>query len=166
MSKTQVVKYAGRGFWAYDVALSVFLKYLLDAAESSPEAHTPWLSEAKSNWRVWAVISDFGLTLDENWSADQRETFAALTEQACTALETRKSIPAEEIVSWPFVDDLRIFPRGATEVSTAPVVELGRAMIALLRNELPDPPKGQAWIFGTPDGRSTIRMDASWDGRW
>ena len=33
MSKTQHVEYRGRTFWAYDVALGVFLKYLIDAAE-------------------------------------------------------------------------------------------------------------------------------------
>jgi hypothetical protein len=64
------------------------------------------------------------------------------------------------------VDDLRIHPRGAKEVLTAPVVEFGRAIIALICGELPEAPKGQAWFFGTPNGRSTIRMDSSWNGRW
>jgi hypothetical protein len=166
VSKTQFVKYADRGFWAYDVALAVFVKYLLDAAQESGYANSPWLSEAMASWRVWAVVSDYGFTLDENWSAEERKTFIALAEQACTALVRRKSIPAEEITSWPFVDDLHVYPRGATQVLTAPVVELGLAMIALLRSELPDAPKGEAWFFGTPAGRSTIRMDGSWDGRW
>ena len=166
MSKTQAVTYTDRGFWAYDVAAGVFLKYLIDAAQASREANTPWLSEAVSSWRVWAVVTDFGLRLDGNWSANQRKTFAALAEEACAALATRDSIPAEEIVSWPFVDDLRIHPRGEKEVLTAPVVELGRAIIALLSGELPQAPKGEAWLFGTETGRSTIRMNASWNGRW
>lgn len=166
MSATHIVKYADRGFWAYDVAVGVLLKYLLDAAQKSGEAHTPWLSEAMSDWRVWAVFSDYGFTLDERWSAEDRKTFIALAEQACAEIGARNSIPAEEVVSWPFVDDLRIFPRGAKEVFTAPVVELGRAMVALLLGELPEAPKGEAWFFGTPDGRSTIRMSPSWDGRW
>jgi hypothetical protein len=165
VSATQFVRYAGRGFWAYDVAVGVFLKYLLDAAEKSGEAHNPWLSEAISNWRVWAVISDFGFILDEHWSPEERKTFVALAEQACAAIASRNSIPAEEIVSWPFVDNLRIFPRGTKEVHTAPVVELGRAMVALLLGELPEAPKGEAWFFGTPDGRSILRMDPRWDGR-
>jgi hypothetical protein len=94
------------------------------------------------------------------------QTFIALVEQACAAVGARNSIPAEEVVRWTFVGDLRISPRGAKEVLTAPVVELGRAMIALLLGELPEAPKGEAWFYGTPDGRSTIRMNASWDGRW
>jgi len=115
---------------------------------------------------VWAVVSDCGFTLDEHWSPEQRTAFIALAERARNELTSRKSISAEEIVGWSFVDDLHIRPRGATDVFTAPVVELGRAMIALLRNELPEAPKGEAWFFGTPADRSTIKMEASWDGQW
>jgi hypothetical protein len=161
VSATQFVKYADRGFWAYDVAVGVLLKYLLDAAQKSEEAHTPWLSEAMSHWRLWAVISDFGFTLDARWSAEERKTFIALAEQACAAIGARNSIPAEEIVSWPFVDDLRIFPRGAKEVLTGPVVELGRAIIALVAGELPEAPDGKIWFYGTPTGRETLDV---WKG--
>jgi len=45
-----------------------------------------------------------------------------LAEQACKKLATRESIPAEEIVVWPLMDQLRIFSRGAKEVLTAPVI--------------------------------------------
>jgi len=67
---------------------------------------------------------------------------------------------------------MRIHPRGASEVATGPVVELGRAIIALVRGDLPEAPKGEAWFFGVPPGsstatgRPTIRMNPSWDGRW
>lgn len=166
MSQTQAITYTDRGFWAYDVAVGVFLKHLIDAAQASQEAAAPWLSKAVSSWRVSAVVSDYGIRLDDNWSSDQRKTFVALAEKACAALTARISIPAEEIVTWHFVDDLHIYPRGAAEVLTAPIVELGRAVIALLCGELPEPPKGEAWLFGTPTGRSTLRMDPSWDGRW
>jgi hypothetical protein len=159
VTKTQFVRYAGRGFWAYDVALGVLLKHLIDAAQASGEANTKWLSEAVSSWRVLAVISDYGFTFDEHWSAEQRESFIGFVEQACGALETRDSIPTEEIISWHFVDEMHIFPRGAKEVLTAPVIELGRAMVTLLLDELPEPPKGEVWLFGTPDGRSTLRME-------
>ena len=136
MSQTLSVTYGDRGFWAYDFAVGVFLKYLIDAAQASGEANTPWLSEGVASWRVWAVVSDYGLTLDGRWSAEQRKTFIALAEQARATLATKDSIPAKEITSWPFVDDLRIFPRGANEVFTEPVIELGRAIVALLNGEL------------------------------
>lgn len=56
MSQTQSVTYKRRGFWAYDVAVGVFLKYLIDAAEARGEANASWLSETTSQWRVWAVV--------------------------------------------------------------------------------------------------------------
>ena len=166
MSRTQSVAFEHRGFWAYDVAVGVLLKHLIDAAEESTDVNTEWLSEAVSNWRIWAVAGDFEVTFNQRWSAEQRATLIALIEEACAALAKRDFIPAEEVVSWTFVDNLRIHPRGATAVLTAPVVELGRAIIATLRDELPEPPRGEAWFFVTETGRSTIRMDASWDGRW
>jgi hypothetical protein len=104
------------------------------------------------------VITEFGLTLGEEWSSAQRHIFIELADAACKKLATRESIPVEEIASWPLKDDLRIFPRTAKEVLTAPVIELGRAIIALVSGELPRPPEGEAWFYGTPTGRSTIRM--------
>jgi len=112
VTATKAITYSERGFWAYDVAAGVFLKHLIDAAEASEEATAPWLSEAVSSWRVQAVITEFGFTLEEDWSAEQRESFIALAEEACAALAARDVIAAEEVVSWPFVDDMRIHPRG------------------------------------------------------
>jgi hypothetical protein len=159
MTATKGIEFEGRFFWAYDVAAGVFLKHLIDEAEASEQADAPWLSQAVSHWRVQAAITECGLTLEEEWSSAQRQTFIALAEAACKKLATRESIPAEEIVSWPLADELRIFPRGAKEVLTAPVIELGRAIIALVSGDLPQSPEGEAWFYGTPTGRSTIRTD-------
>ena len=166
MSQTQPVTCGSCGFWAYDVALGIFLKYLIDAAQANGRATEPWLSQALASWQVSAVISDVGLELDERWSEEQRNEFIALAEQVCAALTLRESISADEIRNWRFSDDLRIEIRGAREVFTAPIVELGQAVIELLRGALPKPPKGSAWLFGTPSGRTTIQMDPGWDGRW
>ncbi|HET9282078.1 MAG TPA: hypothetical protein VFR24_08965 [Candidatus Angelobacter sp.] len=114
---------------------------------------------AISDWRV-ACVPDYGLTLDPTWSLAQQQTFLALAEEACAKLAARESIPAEEIVSWPILEDIRIFTRGATEVFTAPIVELGHAIIALVRGELPEAPEGQIWLYGAPKGRITI----GWEG--
>ena len=158
MTATKGIQFGGRFFWAYDVAVGVFLKHLIDEAESSKQADATWLSQAVSHWRVQAAITECGLTLEEDWSSAQRQTFIELAEAACKKLATRGSIPAEEIANWPLTDELRIFPRGAKEVLTAPIVELGRAIIALVSGDLPRPPEGEAWFYGTPTGRSTIRM--------
>jgi len=158
VTATKRIKFEGRFFWAYDVAAGVFLKHLIDEAEASEQASEPWLSEAVSDWRSQAAIAEFGLTLNEQWSSAQRQTFITLAETACKRLATRQSIPAQEIASWPLVNELRIFPRGATEVLTAPIIELGHAIIELVSGRLPRPPKGEVWFYGTPTGRSTIRM--------
>lgn len=160
VSKTKFIEYAGRKFWAYDVALHVFLKHLIDAAEASEQAHTAWLSSAISDWRV-ACVPDLPLVIDTGWSPAQQQTFLTLAEEACTRLAERESIPAEEVVSWPILDDIRIFTRGAMEVYTAPIVELGRAIIALVRGELPEAPEGQIWLYGAPGGRLTIGWEGS-----
>jgi hypothetical protein len=157
VSRTQYVEHANGGFWAYDVTLGVFLKHLIDAAEASEQASAEWLSSAISSWREVACISDYGLSLDARWSEAQQQSFVALTEVAYARLAERTSIPAAEILAWPLLNDLHIFPRGATEVFTAPVVELGRAIMALVSGTLPEAPKGMAWFY-TDTGRQTLQM--------
>jgi hypothetical protein len=164
VSATKSVTFRGRGFWAYDVVLGVFLKYLIDVVEATGQAHTPFLSEALAAWRL-APILDIGVHLDESWTPLQRQNILTFIEEACDRLATRESIPTEEIGSWAFTGGQRVFHRGLKEVRTAAAIELGRAIIALLRDELPEPPRGEAWFF-THEGRSTIRMDPSWNGRW
>ena len=159
MSKTKLITYGDKGFWAYDVALNIFLKHLIDTGEASHESNTDWLRGSIAAWRV-ACVPDLGLTLDTNWTAAQKKTLITLAEEACTKLATRESISAEEIISWPILEDIRIFPRGAKQVFTTPIVELGRAIIALISGELQDAPKGQIWLYGTPEGRITI----GWSG--
>jgi hypothetical protein len=156
VSQKKFARYEAHGFWVYDVALGVFLKHLIDAAEATDQAGTLWLSTAISSWREVACVPDYGLRFAADWSAAQKQTFIALVEDASARLARRASIPAEEIVSWQLLDDLRICPRGATEVHSGPVVELGRAIIALVSEELPEAPGGETWLYGTPTGRQTI----------
>jgi hypothetical protein len=164
MTATKGIEFEGRFFWAHDVAAGVFLKHLIDEAEASQHASAPWLSQAVSHWRVEAAVTENGLTLEEDWSSAQRQSFIELAEAACKKLAARESIPATENASWPMRDKLRIFPRSATEVLTAPIIELGHAIIALVSGNLAPSPKGEAWFYGAPAGRSTILMDPSWNG--
>ena len=158
MSRTKYVEYRDRGFWAYDVAPDIFLKHLIDAAKASEEAGAPWLSAAIADWMRTASIAGIGLSPDPGWPGAQRQSFIELAGDACAVLEKRESISAEEIMAWPMLDDLRIYPRGVAEVFTAPVIEPGRAVIALVAGMLPDAPKGRAWFYGTETGRQTIGM--------
>ena len=138
------------------------MKYLIDAVEATGYSRAPFLNEALGSWRL-APIIDIGFPLEKSWTALQRQNVITYVEEACARLATRGSIPMEEIVNWPFPGDSRLFHRGLKEVRTTPVIDLGRAIIALLRDELPKAPKREAWFF-TDKGRSTIRMSPEWDG--
>ena len=157
MSRTKYVEYGDQGFWAYDVILGVFLKHLIDAAQTSDQAATDWVLNAIASWRTIACCSDYGLPLDASWSEMQRQSFVAMAEVACLRLGERASIPAEEIVAWPLLDHRYIYVRGAPQVVTAPVVDLGRAIIALVSGTLPDAPPGTTWFY-TAAGRRTIGL--------
>jgi hypothetical protein len=163
VSKTKFVEYKdGKrpgdlpdGFWAYDVALHIFLKHLIDAALASDQANTDWLSTAITDWRT-ACVADFGLTLNANWSPEQRQAFLDLAQKGCAKLAERESISSEEVEKWQILDGVSLYTRGEAEVMTGPVIELGGAMIALVRGELPDLPAGEIWLYGVPGGRTTI----------
>ena len=154
MTHTQFVEFHDRGFWAYDVALGVFLKHLIDAAERRHDE--VWLSEVVSRWRVVATVSEYGLTIEPSWSSARVTIFVELVEEACARLSERHSIPADEIRAWRILEHQGVFPRGAAAILTAPVIELGRAIIALAKGELPEAPPGTTWFYGTPTGRSTL----------
>src|SRR5689334_6247380 len=133
MSKTIFVEFRGRGFWAFDVVSGVFLKHLIDtASQRLAQQNEPWLADAIAQWRVNAVISDYGLFLDDAWSAEQVQLVTELSAAACLLLSQRMEIPAEEISSWVLLDDMRIFPRGLSGIRTESAVRLGRAIVELL----------------------------------
>jgi hypothetical protein len=157
VSKTKHVEYRDRWIWAYDVALSIFLKHLIDiAVPHAATAGNEWLTEAISSWRVVAAIPDYGLNVDPSWSPVQIDVFTRLVDQACDLLADRDCIATDEISAWQILDDLRIDSRGESEVSTAPVVELGRAIIALVHGTEPAPPAEKTWLYGAPEGRKAI----------
>lgn len=163
MSATKYVTYGDRGFWVYDIVLGVFVKHLIDAIEAmTGVSRAPFLDKALQHWRL-APFLDIGFHFEKSWTELQHQNVIAFTEAACTRLATRDSIPMEEIVNWSFGGDLRLFHRGLKEVRTAPVIELGRAVIALLHDELPKAPKGEAWFFADT-GRSTLKMEPERDG--
>ena len=161
VSKTAFVRYGDDGFWTYDVALSIFLKHLIDVAQ--PRANEPdagWLGEEAAWWRVVAGVGEgaYGFEIKRPWSRAQRDLFVELARQACDVMAKRDGWSAEEVTSWLMLDNARICPRSATFIATAPVIELGQAIVALAEGTLPEPPPGTWWFFGTPRGRDTLRM--------
>lgn len=157
MSSLKFVECNADGFWAYDVALGVFLKHLIDIAEERQEDITGgWLKESVAWWRVVACVGDFGLRIDPNWSAVQLSIFTSLAGEACARISRRKSFAATDLEGWSILDGKGIFPRGAREIHTAPIVELGEAIVALVTGVLSPAPRGTVWLYGTPSGRTTI----------
>ena len=157
MSQTLFIEDRGHGFWAFDLVAAVFLKHLIDVA--APRASAPddqWLVKAVANWRVNAVISDFGLFLDETWSEEQIKVLIELMGKACRLLEERVGIPAKEIQAWTILNDLRIYARGFETVPTGPVVRLGQAIISLLDGSLPMAPASTWWFYGIEDSPGTV----------
>jgi hypothetical protein len=154
MSKTKFVEFREGGFWTFDVGLAVFLKHLIDVAV--PRSESPdgqWMTDAISGWRRVAVIPDIGLEIESSWSTGQLATFLDLIDETCAKLAKREGYAAEEITSWVLYEDLRICPRGYAHYPTDPVIELGRAMVALIDGSLPAAPPGRQWLFGAPEGR-------------
>ena len=157
MSQTKFVEFRGEGFWAFDVVALVFLKHLIDAATQSSEFESnSWLVDVVEHWRVDAVVSDYGIFLDDSWSAAQLTTVSELVTAACRALSERDLIPAREIESWEMIEGHRCFARGLPFVSTAPATSLGRAITQLLNGTLPEPPPGTWWFFGTEEMAPTM----------
>ena len=161
MSRSLYVDFRDNGFWAYDVASSVFLKFLIDAANERTAVDTDhWLSEAIQNWRVSAVISDLGFYLDDNWSQLQIDTVIKLCRTATEVIRAGGNIPASEIESWPILDDQRVFTRGHDPVPSKAVARFGDAVISLLQITLPEPPDRHWWFFTLDENVDTIAMRA------
>jgi hypothetical protein len=159
MSKTLFVHWRDNGFWAFDVVSAVFLKHLIEAAESHPEFdNEPWLADAIAKWRFNAVCGDLGLFLDDSWSIEQIATFTKLAREACDVLSKRVKIRAEEIQSWQMIegDDGGCFTRGLPAVTTASAIRLGEAIIKIVNGTLSEPPPGTWWFFATEEDGTTI----------
>jgi hypothetical protein len=152
-----------QGFWAYDVALGVFLKHLIDVAEEQ-EAKAPeiWLTQAIPRWRVVACAGPYQVLINPGWSAEQLNTFTSLAKEACSRIRRRELFTSTELEGWNILDGEGIFPRGDKEIHTGPIVDLGEAIVALVTGVLPAAPRGTAWFFGTPSGRKTIAMREEW----
>ena len=159
MSKTMLVEFRGKGFWAYDVVAAVLLKYMVDAAPQTVDLSTsPWLQEMVSQWQLDAVVTECGFSLNDDWTGGQILIVQDLIIRACAELAQRDDLTGEEIESWQFESDLRICSRGHDLIPTTSVIRLGKAVIALLQNRLPEPPKGTWWFYGLEETTEKIQM--------
>ena len=156
MSRTSFIRYGEDGFWAYDVALGILLKHLIDVAEPLC-AEDIWLRGRVDFWRVVAIPeTDYRLDLS-GWSDRDPGILRRLLEVSIVALEEKGSISSDEASAWDILDGEGVFLRGASEFPVKPVIELARAMIALLDGALDPSPMGMWWFYGLERGRDTIR---------
>ncbi|MDX6283040.1 MAG: hypothetical protein QOH03_4111 [Kribbellaceae bacterium] len=160
MSRTKPVGFgAGAKFWAYDAALAILLAQVIDNVAALPTTQRPsWWSQYEEELRIQATVSDLYFDLA---ACPDREEFAVLLEQASGQLLNREAVTAEEAAAWTVLGDSAVIFRGPLE--TAPVAELGRALVGLLRGGLAEAPGGSWWFYGAPGGRSTIARRVSGD---
>lgn len=157
MSKSLFIEFRGQGFWAFDVVTSILLKHLVDVASPQIETNGSWLGEVVHKWEVDTILPDsFGFELAESWSESQIDIVISLIEDACRLLQEREGIPASEIEGWELLDGNRLFARGIQVVSTESVTALGRAIVSILKGELPPAPAGTWWWYGTEVHPGTI----------
>jgi hypothetical protein len=144
----------GEGFWAYDVAAGILLKFLIDAAQDYAEReHANWLGKCISSWRQSAVLlANAGLYFDINWSVEELSVIRQLIEDACDSSKKKGSISAREMQAW----EITVFARGHDPFPAGPIAELGQAILDLLSGNLPKPPEQTWWFYGLPTGRATI----------
>lgn len=155
MSKTMYIEYHGEGFWAYDVAVGVFLKHLIDQACLHNQSN--WLGDCVELWRLNAVVSDFGMHLNHDWSDTERKTVQVLIGEACQELKKINMVSADEAASWRLHAGQGVCLRGEAQVSTAPAIELGKAVSLLLEGSLPAAPPGYWWFYGASQDITTIK---------
>ena len=113
MTSTAHVSFRDTAFWAYDVAGGVFLRFLIQAAIARQESLSEqWLDDAIEKWRVSAVITELSYYAEDTWSPLQVDTVIRLSREAIRAIRQHGHFAAEEIQSWPILDDQTIYARG------------------------------------------------------
>lgn len=159
MSRTLYVNFRDNGFWAYDVPSSIYLKFLIDAAvEFSNHRSQVWLTEAIQHWRVNALMSEFGLHLDDHWDELAVKDVIELCATASQAVRNHGNVSHSDVLDWDILDGQSIFLRGHDPVPYEPIARIGDAIVALLTNALPIPPVGHWWFFALADEIETIEM--------
>jgi hypothetical protein len=159
VSKFGTVEFGGRGFWTYDVSLSIMLAEAIWVGEELPASQRPeWLSDALDEFRIMAVVADLGFVIELSWPTDGVGLLRSLLVEVSRRLAARGTLTADEVATWNVLEGDTIDLRGAEVVEMAEVVELTQATIELIDGTLPEPPTGTWWMYGFPGGRTTVAM--------
>ncbi|CAM4482908.1 hypothetical protein NONI108955_33685 [Nocardia ninae] len=158
MSATQFVEIDGRGFWAVDDALGVWLAYLVDQVGDESRADDPWLADVCDQWRRTAAISDFGTTIDFD-TRQQRDQVREFARAARDAAVAAGDVRTDQLCQWLILDDIAVSDGHARRpggVQLNRILEVADGFIALLDGRLPpDPPSGW-WFVGTGEGMRVL----------
>lgn len=129
-------EFRGRGFWADDGALEVWLYFLSEEAKAHADAS--WLRKAAEDWRIQATVRFVGCisaSLDEHLALPDRVDVAiGLAEKALKRLrEWGNVIPRQTLNSLGVGGPTSEFTR---DVEATVFTNVGEAFIKLLRGEL------------------------------
>ncbi|GAB5407394.1 MAG: hypothetical protein Aurels2KO_56250 [Aureliella sp.] len=155
MPKTVFVKFRANGFWAYDVASSIYANFLVSAAE---KLDNDCIAESIHHWRVNAVVSDYGFYLDDSWSPEQINVVHELCGQASDSIRKSGDFDAETVGSWTQIDGGTICTRGHNEIPAEPIARLGDAIASLLTGQLPPAPENHWWFYGLDAETGIVKM--------
>jgi hypothetical protein len=118
----------------------------------------PWLQETVHHWRVAAVVTELAHYADDDWSPSQVDAVIELSRNATDAIRRHGDFAADDVQSWPILDNQRILVRGHDPIPAESVARLGDAFASLLQGQLPPPPNHKLWFYSLGDHVDTIEM--------
>lgn len=129
---TSFIKYKNKGRWASDSASTVWLRFLAQEAERTPNAPA-WLLRLAHLWHEQATIGVcFNAYLSEVETEEQKETVILLVENTLRHLDEYGAHIPEEVLNGLALGG-GIFMR---DVKTEVFKRVGRFFVKLLRGEV------------------------------
>lgn len=150
---------------------AVWMGFLVEEiANRAPVLLDPALRALEEQWRVAAVVTDFGADAGELSDA-QRAALRSIAAAARARAETTGDLSGEQLQHWIMLDDDPIAGGGWAADATvhlARILEVADGFIALLDDQFPPDPATGAWLLGTGDGYQKIRYrpEALTKPRW
>jgi hypothetical protein len=156
---TTTITVGERGFWATKDAFGAWMGYLVEEiADRAPALLDPALNALAEQWRIAAVVTDFGADAGE--LCDQpRSALRAIAVAARARAETVGDLSTEQMRQWIILDDDPVAGGWAANgtLQLARILEVADGFIALLENRFPPDPSTGAWLLGAGGGYQVVR---------
>jgi hypothetical protein len=121
--------------------------------------HGDWLGPVLAELRHAAIRGSTGmLDLDLGLTDEQRQVIVRLIEQAGERLSQRELITASEAAQLEIEPGVTVRWRPADAIPTEPILDLSRALAALVQGTLPHAPPGHWWCIGQGSDWQIIGM--------